>query len=361
LRSGLQTVAIFGLWAASCAAALADFDPARYVAQIHPVAPHVWVLKQPIGQEWHGNVEVIEQHDGLVLVDTGSNAGDGRHIVTLVKSISDKPVKAVILTHWHDDHSLGLSEIKKAWPAARVIAAEGALEGMETMMTKRTRFDAPDPDLEAARAERFSGYIETYDAQAADETLSVDERRTAAEAAAVLRFRVDGYKGSYIVRPTELVKDTLSIADAQTPIEIMFLGRGNSQGDLVVDLPEQKIAIVGDLIVQPVPYGYSVFPKEWADTMRKLDAMDFTLMLPGHGEPVQDRLYLRLVLWSIEDIRKQTGQFAAEGLSLEDVKERIDYSVHREKWAPHDPGYWLDAITASAFNEATGVPNLGGL
>lgn len=354
-------LATIGLWAASSAAALGDFDPARHVAQIHPVTPHVWVLKQPLGQEWHGNVEVIEQHDGLVLVDTGSSAGDGRHIAGLVKSLSAKPVKAVILTHWHDDHSLGLSEIKKAWPATRIIAAEGALDGMETMMTKRTRFDAPDPALEAARAERFSGYIETYDGQAADEALSDGERRAAADAAAVLRFRVDGYKGSYIERPTELVKDTLSIADAQTPIDIMFLGRGNSQGDLVVYIPEQKVAIVGDLIVQPVPYGYSSYPKDWAETLRKLDTMDFTLMLPGHGEPVQDRLYLRLVLWSIEDIRMQTARLVADGLSLEDVKERIDYSAHRKKWAPHNPGYWLDAITASAFNEATGVPNLGGL
>src|SRR4051812_29905493 len=50
-----------------------------------------------------GNVVVIEQSDGLVLVDSGASYGSGARVVDLVKAISPKPVKAVVITHWHND------------------------------------------------------------------------------------------------------------------------------------------------------------------------------------------------------------------------------------------------------------------
>jgi len=340
--------------------ASAEFDPAVYTARPYAVMQHVWVLQQPSGHEWHGNATLIEQERGLVLVDTGGSAGDGRHLVALIRSLSSKPLEAVILTHWHDDHSLGLSAIRDAWPAVRIIAAAGALEGMQTRLTARAGF-APDPAREADRERRFAAYLEELDAQAADSSLTSDARRAAAESAAVLRYRLDGYAGSYIVRPTELVTDRLTITDASAPLDIAFLGRANTQGDLVVHLPRQRAVIVGDIVVAPVPFGYGSFPGEWAQVLRKLDAMDFDVMVPGHGEPLQSRMYLRLVLWSIEDIRAQVARLVARGLSLDEVKQQIDFSAHRDRWAPHDPSAWLDAITTSAFNEATGIPNSGGL
>ena len=178
MRIALSLIAGALLWAAQAGAA--DIDPQDFRAQIHPVSPHVWLFKQPTGHEWHGNAALIEQSDGLVLIDTGGSAGDGRHIASLIQPISDKPVKAVILTHWHDDHTLGLSAIKDAWPNVRIVAAEGALDGMEQMMTKRTGLGAPDLALEAARAERFTGYIDAYEAEAADHLHTDDERRAAA-------------------------------------------------------------------------------------------------------------------------------------------------------------------------------------
>jgi len=340
--------------------AATDFDPAIYAARPYAVMPHVWVLKQPIGHEWHGNATLIEQERGLVLVDTGGSAGDGRHIVALLRSLSSKPLVAVILTHWHDDHSLGLSAVRDAWPNVRIIAAQSALEGMQTRLTARAGF-APDPVHEADRVRRFAPSLEEFDTQAADAGLPSDARRAAAESAAVLRYRLEGYTGSYIVRPTEVVTDRLTIADALAPVEVAFLGRANTQGDLVIHLPRQRAVIVGDIVVAPVPFGYGAFPGEWAQVLRKLDAMDFDVMVPGHGEPMQSRLYLRLVLWSIEDVRTQVARLVARGSTLDDVKQQIDYSAQRERWAPRDPSEWLDAITTSAFNEATGIPNSGGL
>src|ERR1700759_5066682 len=62
-----------------------------YFQIVRPVAPHVWVLAEPKFQvQPDGNVTVIEQADGLVLVDAGNSAGSGRRIVEMVRALSPK-------------------------------------------------------------------------------------------------------------------------------------------------------------------------------------------------------------------------------------------------------------------------------
>ena len=95
-----------------------------YYEIAEPLTTHVWLIRQakPFHLQPIGNVTVIEQSDGLVLVDSGGSPGSGRRIVGLVRGLSRKPVKAVVITHWHGDHPLGLPAILDAWPKARVIA-----------------------------------------------------------------------------------------------------------------------------------------------------------------------------------------------------------------------------------------------
>ena len=51
-----------------------------------------------------GNVVVVEQSDGLVLLDSGGSFGSGERVVAMIRGISPKPVKAVVISHWHSDH-----------------------------------------------------------------------------------------------------------------------------------------------------------------------------------------------------------------------------------------------------------------
>src|SRR6185503_15403532 len=67
-------------------------------------------------------VSIIEQQDGLVLVDSGGTIAHGRAITAYIRSITRRPVKAVLITHWHNDHPLGIAAIREAWPRVRVIS-----------------------------------------------------------------------------------------------------------------------------------------------------------------------------------------------------------------------------------------------
>ena len=78
-----------------------------------------------------GNIVVIEQSDGFVVIDSGLTAANGRAIVNYVKSLSPKkPVKAVAITHWHNDHPQGVSAIRDQWPNVRIISTPATEAGM---------------------------------------------------------------------------------------------------------------------------------------------------------------------------------------------------------------------------------------
>ena len=91
------------------------------------ITPKVHLLTMP--EEWYaaaiGNVILIEQSDGFVLVDSGVNAANGRAVVRYARSLANKPIKAVMITHWHGDHPQGISAIRDAYPKVRIISTLG--------------------------------------------------------------------------------------------------------------------------------------------------------------------------------------------------------------------------------------------
>ena len=100
-------------------------DVAPFTAE--EISPKVHLLTMP--DDWYagaiGNVILIEQSDGFVIVDSGQNAANGRAVVRCARSLANKPIKAVMITHWHGDHPQGISAIRDAYPKVRVIATRG--------------------------------------------------------------------------------------------------------------------------------------------------------------------------------------------------------------------------------------------
>jgi glyoxylase-like metal-dependent hydrolase (beta-lactamase superfamily II) len=65
-----------------------------------------------------------------VLVDAGGLFGSGERAIALIRAISPKPVKAIVITHWHSDHNLGLAAMVRAWPHARITAQGATIKAM---------------------------------------------------------------------------------------------------------------------------------------------------------------------------------------------------------------------------------------
>lgn len=331
------------------------------------LAPGVHLLAEPplFSGNASGNVTIIEQRDGIVLVDSGASIGDGRRVVAYVRSLTDKPVRAVMITHWHNDHPLGIEAIRAAWPRVRIIATPQTRAGLlgPALTSVGLR---PDERFDTLALNNMSAGV--AQAEALLRAPSTDEAR---------RQRIPGFirnlwtyardfRGTYLVPPTETFANELLLDDAERPVRLLYLGRANTEGDAVAWLPRQHILISGDIVVSPIPFGFGSYPEDWIRVLERLKALNFALLVPGHGEPMTDASYLDRLIGTISDLRAQVGALARQGLTLEEVRGRVDFAAQTAifgttpRLAVAFQSLWLAPMVENAWKEARGIPIVQG-
>ena len=144
---------------------------------------------------------------------------------------------------------------------------------------------------------------------------------------------------------------------------MLVLGRANTDGDLVAWMPRQKVVATGDAVVAPTPYGFNSYPADWIAVLEKIRALGFDRLIPGHGAVQADTAYVGRLIASLRDVRARVAPLAAQGVSQEDVRSKIDYSDQVRLFAGDSAwarrwleAYWLGPITSSAWREAKGIP-----
>jgi len=140
-------------------------------------------------------------------------------------------------------------------------------------------------------------------------------------------------------------------------------GRANTDGDAVVTVPTSRVLIAGDLVVAPIPFGFNAYPKEWLAALDALDGEVFDVLVPGHGTPQADRVYLQRVRDLIEATRARTAALVAAGATLEEAKAKVDLSDHAKDFVGDDPflrqwfdQYWTTPFVEVCWKEAKGLP-----
>lgn len=332
--------------------------------RVDTVATGVWVIRQ--NRAFHlqpvGNVTVIEQADGLVMVDGGGSPGSGGRIAGLVAGLSAKPVKALVLTHWHGDHTLGVSAIRARWPALRVIATSATRESLVGAPMGRYAKESADSAATAEFQASLDPVEEFLAAQAADTTQPAGVRDGYAQTLAELELYRRDIEGLHVVVPNETFDDRLLLDDAERPIALMWPGRANTDGDAIAWLPRQRIVVTGDLVVSPIPFGFGSYPADWIEALERVRALGFAVLVPGHGAPQTDAAYVEQLIGTIADMRAQMATLAPD-LELEAARARLDVSAHRGAFAGDDSWlglwfdqYWVIPFAESLWKEARGIP-----
>jgi glyoxylase-like metal-dependent hydrolase (beta-lactamase superfamily II) len=328
-----------------------------FVQIVEPVARGVHVMRQAevnfAGVV--GNVTIIEQDDNIVLVDTGSSYGDGGRVVREVRRLSNKPVSAVIITHWHNDHPLGLPAIIEAWPNIEIISTEFTRDSLANGLTT-VPIGARDTAWEARRVEQLQGYVAQM--QESVNTATTDAERAGYERARTAQpIRASDAPGTYVVLPTRTFADRLTLDDRTTPIEISFLGRANTDGDAIIWLPRQRVLIAGDAVVWPIPYNFAIHPAENIATLERLRAFNYAALIPGHGEVQRNKDYLDLLIAFSRDVQTQVAPLAQSG-TVEEVTAQLPMEDYAQRFAGDDPWmrYWFnryarEPLIASAYEE----------
>ena len=295
-----------------------DFRTEKVTDRVHRVFRPDDMRIQP-----EGNVTVVEQADGLVVIDAGGAPAAGEKVVAQIRAISPKPVKALVLTHYHGDHTLGAAAFLKAWP------------GVALVSTTRTRENMLGPPMAYIKTygKDFGGYVETLRKLAARADLPEEMRRGWARAAEDAGALSEAYR-DVVAHPAPVTfTGRLVLHDADAPVEVVAMGRGHTDGDAVAWLPRQRVLATGDLVIAPLPFAFNVFPGEWIGVLETLRGYDFAYLVPGHGLVQTDRGYLDRLIALVRELRDQVGPLAREGVSKEEVRKRVTLDRQAELFA----------------------------
>ena len=303
-----------------------------------------------------GNTTIIIGETGVVVVDSNGTDLPAERVIAHIRKLTDKPVTHVINTHWHGDHNLGNVVFLRAWPEVKIVAHERTIVNMASPAMDYVK-QLVDEDLDELMASRPKGRAQLIE-RGSDPALVERFDRLTAD----LPFVVEEFSKTEMVVPNTGFSDRMVISQGNRDIELLFLGRANTDGDAVVYLPTEKIVIAGDIIVHPTPYGFGSYPGEWSDTIQRIRDLDWEVLIPGHGDPLTDDSFLDLLQRLLRAAGARTVAAIEAGLdNSEDARKAVDLSDFQAEISGGDPvldrlfdvWFWTP-ILESTYKEATG-------
>jgi glyoxylase-like metal-dependent hydrolase (beta-lactamase superfamily II) len=336
-------------------------DDYHYGVESLDAGVHVLTQGNTFHLQPRGNVGIIEQSAGIVLFDSGGSPAAADEIIAFVHNRSKKPVTAIILSHWHGDHVLGVSRLLEAWPKARVISTRSTRDLLASPQTDRF-MPGDDADANARYMANNQSSIDFLESTAKDESLEARDRAGFALAAKEYTQFAREMSVAHRVAPNEVFDTRIELADATTPVEIRYFGRANTAGDAIAWLPRQRIVFSGDVVVAPIPYGFNTYPGDWIHVLDGLSTLDFSVLVPGHGSPQRDHNFLGRFRTMLVSIRTQVATLKSDSAVTNDnVGTRLKIDAERKAITNDDPwlqrwfrNYWLSPIGSSALREARG-------
>src|SRR5438067_8323387 len=134
-------------------------------------------------------------------------------------------------------------------------------------------------------------------------------------------------------------------AGADREIQIRFLGRAHTAGDVVVYLPKERIVCTGDMLTSGLSNMSDAFVNEWASTLDELKKLDFVTVLPGHGDAYTDRSKIDYFQAYLRDVWTEVSRLKQEGLSPEETAKRPDFTKHQAHFPSQGPVVPRIAVT----------------
>jgi glyoxylase-like metal-dependent hydrolase (beta-lactamase superfamily II) len=267
------------------------------------------------------NVAIIGNRDVLV-VDTGTTPAAARAFIEDLKVVTSKPVRYVVNTHFHYDHTDG----NQAYAGrADIIAHDYVKQAIEKLdVLHREPYQTSQLVNVPRRIEDLKKQIAGAKDAAAKQTLQQQ-----------LKVAQDGWDELKEIKPTPptVTYSTRKVLDlGGRDVQLLFLGRGHTNGDTVVFLPTEKIVATGDLMESQIAYMGDAQFGEWVTTLDALKRLDFDTDLPGHGMPFRGKELITAFQGYLRDLMKQGADLRKQGVSAESAAQRVDLTAYRRSF-----------------------------
>ncbi|WP_418316891.1 MBL fold metallo-hydrolase [Piscinibacter sakaiensis] len=187
------------------------------------------------------NTGVIIGDDAVMVIDTQATPVMAQDVIRRIREVTDKPIKYVVLSHYHAVRVLGAS----AYQPQQIISSQDTWE----LIVERGEQDKAS---EIGRFPRLFNAVE-----------SVPPGMT---------------------WPTMTFVGKMTVWLGKLEVQLLQLGRGHTKGDTVAWLPEQKILFSGDLVeFDATPYAGDAYFKDWPATLDRLSELKPKALVPGRG------------------------------------------------------------------------------
>jgi glyoxylase-like metal-dependent hydrolase (beta-lactamase superfamily II) len=314
----MKIVAAFALTIAILYAAGDDFPVIQGKSyKFEKVADGVYYATGGVGSN---NVVIVNDRD-VVLVDDGTTPAAARAFLEDIKLITNKPVIAVVNTHFHYDHTDGNS----------VFAPDVQIIGHEYVRNAILNFNVLDREpFKTSQRDRLPVQIASLREQiaAAKDSARKTELTNQLTSAQALSEQLKEIKPT---PPNVTYASKMTLYKGAREIQLLFLGRGHTGGDTFVYLPRERIVCTGDMDEGArIAYMGDAFFDEWVATLDALKKLDFTLVLPGHGRPFRDKGLITAFQSYLKDVTAQVSNLRMQGVAPEEAAKRVDLTSHKK-------------------------------
>jgi len=223
------------------------------------LAPGVHLIRTtPVqGRGPDGNTVIFDAPDGLVVVDTGRHTSLSDAILAFARA-ENRPIVAIVNTHWHLDHNSGNVRLKAAFPNAKIYTS-----------TAVDRALGPGGFLD-----RNIKSILPAEAAARLPVVQQEERQ----------LFIDTMAAKDSLRPDVPLTASSTMKIGGRPFDVHVANDAVTDADVWLYDPASKIAVIGDIVTVPVPYFETACPDGWKAAMDAVWAAPFETAVPGHGK-----------------------------------------------------------------------------
>ena len=260
------------------------------------------------------NTGIVIGDDAVLVADTQATPVMAQDVIRRIREVTDKPIKYVLLTHYHAVRVLGAS----AYGAQQIIASQDTYD----LIVERGEQDMKS---EIERFPRLFNAVES----------------------------VPG-----LTWPTLTFKAEMTLWLGKLEVKIMQLGRGHTKGDTVLWLPQDKVMLSGDLVEYgATPYCGDAYYQDWPATLDALAAFNPEKLVPGRGAalktPQQVADGIAGTRAFVSELFNQVKLGAAAGKDLNEIY-KLTYAALKPKfgdWVIFD--HCMPFDVTRAFDEAT--------
>jgi glyoxylase-like metal-dependent hydrolase (beta-lactamase superfamily II) len=286
--------------------------PPPLIPELPPqqIAERVWVF----GDERINlvpNIGVVVGDDAALVVDTGMGRRNGERLLERVRELSDKPL-LLTLTHFHPEHGWGAQ----------------AFKGVATIVYNRAQRE----ELE----EKFGPFVELFSSFGPEIADLLSDVR--------------------LVRPDVVYAgDEAELDLGGVTVQLSYHGPAHTRGDQLVLLPSEQVLFAGDLVENrffPILPDEDAHGSEWIALLERMEALEATTVVPGHGEVGQAAL-IGDVREYLEYVRRRVNEAAASDTSVEDAKLQLEPEI-RSRYATWDNEIWIGFAIESFYRERGG-------